>query len=59
MFCEKETIPDYDVALKDAVLGKFEYCAGDDDYPGAWIFTVDALQDAFVRDDTDEDCGKS
>lgn len=53
-----ETIPNFEVVLQDRALGKFQYCSGDDDYPGAWIFTVVVLQDAFTRDDTNEDCGK-
>ena len=54
-----ETIPDYDVLLQDRALGKFQYCSGDDDSPGAWIFTVELLHNAFTRDDNNEDCGKS
>ena len=56
--CFIETIPNFEVVLQDRALGKFQYCSGDDGYPGAWIFTVVVLQDAFTRDDTNEDCGK-
>ena len=43
----------------DPSLGKFVFCEGDKDYPGAWIFTIEALDNAFERRTGDgDDCGK-
>ena len=51
-------IADYDkfIPVDDKSLGRFEFCKGQDDYPGAWVFKIDGFNDAWERDTKGEDC---
>ena len=55
---QKEVVADYDefTPVRDKSLGRFEFCKGRDNYPGAWTFKIDGFNDAWDRDGDGEDC---
>lgn len=55
---QTEVIADYDrfTAVNDRSLGRFEFCTGEGNFPGAWVFKIDGLNNAWERDEEGEDC---